>query len=193
MQNYSPILANQKGVVLLIALIVLVAMTLAAIALVRSVDTSNIIAGNLAFQQSATNSGDMGSETAITWLQTKNNGTILRVSDAAHGYSATWDPTIGYSWTDLAAGLTAQSLGADAAGNTVRYVIHRLCTVENVAMDPNSPAAGCAAPAVIAAGNCSQTANQKCPDPLKQRYYRITSQITGPRNTISYTQTIVAM
>jgi len=193
MQNYSRNQAKQKGVVLLIALIVLVAMTLAAIALVRSVDTSNIIAGNLAFQQSATNSGDLGAETAITWLQTNNTGTTLRVSNTAQGYSAKWDPSIGASWTNLAAGLTAQALDMDAAGNTVRYVIHRLCTEENVALDPNSPAAGCAAPAVIAAGNCSQTANQKCPDSLKQRYYRITTQITGPRNTISYTQTIVAM
>src|SRR4051794_33864237 len=49
---------RQQGVVLLIALIVLVAMTLAGIGLVRSVDTGNMVAGNLAFKQGATLAGD---------------------------------------------------------------------------------------------------------------------------------------
>jgi len=52
--------AWQQGIVLPITLIVLVAMTLAGIALLRSIDTSSIIAGNLAFKQSATASGDAG-------------------------------------------------------------------------------------------------------------------------------------
>jgi len=41
---------RQRGVVLFIALIVMVAMSLAAIALIRSVDTTNAIVGNLAFR-----------------------------------------------------------------------------------------------------------------------------------------------
>jgi Tfp pilus assembly protein PilX len=40
-----------RGAVLFIALIVLVAMTLAGIAIMRSVDTATLIAGNLAFKQ----------------------------------------------------------------------------------------------------------------------------------------------
>ncbi|MBK7423656.1 MAG: hypothetical protein IPJ48_11460 [Propionivibrio sp.] len=46
--------ARQGGVVLMIALIILVALTIGGIALVRSVSTTSIIAGNLAFQQAAT-------------------------------------------------------------------------------------------------------------------------------------------
>ncbi len=60
--------ARQKGVVLLITLIMLVAMTLAAIALMRSVDTSNLVAGNMAFEQSSLNVADLGTEQAITYL-----------------------------------------------------------------------------------------------------------------------------
>ena len=56
---------RQRGVVLFISLIVLVAMTLAGVALVRSVDTTNLIAGNLAFKQGATLSGDAAIETEI--------------------------------------------------------------------------------------------------------------------------------
>ena len=63
---------RQRGVVLIIALIALVIMTLAALAMIRSVDTSNLIAGNMAFQQAATHSGDSGIEAAITWLSDCN-------------------------------------------------------------------------------------------------------------------------
>src|SRR6266700_2071527 len=44
---------RQRGVVLFIALIVMVAMSLAAIALIRSVDTTNAIVGNLAFRMAS--------------------------------------------------------------------------------------------------------------------------------------------
>ena len=43
----------QRGAVLFIALIVLVAMTMASVALVRSVDTATLGAGNIALKQSA--------------------------------------------------------------------------------------------------------------------------------------------
>ena len=45
---------KQRGVVLFFALISLLAIMLAAVALIRSVDTSIMIAGNLAFKQAAT-------------------------------------------------------------------------------------------------------------------------------------------
>lgn len=51
---------RQCGVVLLIALIVLVAMTLAGIGMMRSIDTSVLISGNLAFKQSTTQAADRG-------------------------------------------------------------------------------------------------------------------------------------
>ena len=64
----------EKGVVLFIALIALVVMSLAAVALIRSVDTNTLIAGNLGFKQSATVSADSGVETAITWLNALRYG-----------------------------------------------------------------------------------------------------------------------
>jgi len=62
---------KQRGVVLFIALIVMVAMSLAAIAMFRSVDTANLVAGNQAFKQSALNSTDIGVAAAMskaTWM-----------------------------------------------------------------------------------------------------------------------------
>jgi type IV pilus assembly protein PilX len=59
---------KQSGVVLFFALIALVVMSLAAVALIRSVDTSTLIAGNLAFRQAAATSGDAGINAAGAWM-----------------------------------------------------------------------------------------------------------------------------
>lgn len=58
----------QRGVVLLITLIILVAMTLAGIGMMRSVDTGSIIAGNMAFRQAAANAGEAGTQVAFNYL-----------------------------------------------------------------------------------------------------------------------------
>ena len=59
-------MTKQRGVVLFFSLVALLAMSLAAVALVRSVDTSTMIAGNLSFKRAATTSGDSGIEAALT-------------------------------------------------------------------------------------------------------------------------------
>ena len=190
--------ARQGGVVLMMALIVLVAMTLAGIALVRSVNTSNIIAGNLAFQQAATHAGDTGTEAAVGWLEA-NNTAALHGDLLGQGYTASRsDPGLGQSWdnfwsTSLVPTGQVVTLAPDAAGNTVAYTIQRLC---NTAGDPTSaaPPTGCevtqsgavAASSSRAAGNIALLFSS-------QIYYRITTRIAGPRNTISYVQTIVAL
>ena len=58
---------------LFIALIVLVAMTLAGIAIMRSVDTGNLVAGNMAFKQSSLSASDNGIAQAFNWLTTTIN------------------------------------------------------------------------------------------------------------------------
>lgn len=193
-----PMQTRQRGVVLMITLIVLVAMTLAAIALVRSSDTTNLIAGNLAFQQAATNSGDQGTEAAIVWLEQNNSGTYLHAdhntSGDQLGYSSIrQDPVPGQTWENFwNAVLSNQSisLAPDAAGNTVSYVIQRMCQLSGA---PTS-GAGCAVSSATATtvGN-SEDAGTVVLQYSSQVFYRITSRIVGPRNTVSFVQTIVAM
>lgn len=203
----------QRGVVLLVTLIVLVAMILAAIALVRSVDTTNLIAGNLAFKQAATSSADAGVEAAIAWLEAQPAGGLW-ADNKPNGYSAarqdpgvneTWD----FFWTNIinkhpvsqpVATLTcatggdfACTLPPDAAGNTVTYSISRLC---NAVGDPTStPPKGCAISTVASgnSGSSSQGANEAPLQFTNQIYYRITTRVDGPRNAVSYVQTIIAL
>ena len=125
---------RERGVVLFIALIVLVAMSLAGIALIRGVDTANLIAGNLAFKQGATLAGDLAVEQARTLLlgqtasalQNDNLGTgtsyywansQVAITDFTGSTTSTADD---YNWANAAS-------TTDASGNTIQYVIHRLC------------------------------------------------------------------
>ncbi len=190
---------GQAGVVLIIALLVLVAMSLAAIALVRSVDTHTVIAGNLAFRQSATHSGDTGVEAAIVWLNTNRNSGVLDNDDASNGYAANGSnpaqsPSAGQSWNSYwASTLVARppyALAADSAGNTVSYVIDRLC---NNAGPKASGAACIASPVVAAAAGNAEEAGEKQLNAPSVVYYRITVRVAGPRNTVSYVQSVVSM
>ncbi|MFA7281445.1 MAG: hypothetical protein WC100_15275 [Sterolibacterium sp.] len=189
---------RQRGVILMISMIVLVAMTLAGIALVRSVDTSNIIAGNLAFQQAAINAGDVGTETAVTWLQNNVAGTTLQQSIPAQGYVASrQDPAAGQSWdafwtnTLVPAGQVV-ALTQDAnTGNTVSYTIQRMCAQVG---DPAVPLTDCAVLQTVgSSAGSSKGSGVIALQYNSQVYYRITSRIVGPRNTVAYVQTIVAL
>jgi Tfp pilus assembly protein PilX len=202
--------ARQGGVVLMISLMILVVLTIAGIALVRSVDTTNLIAGNLAFQQSATHSAEAGTEDAIRLVLDPSSAVYRQTHHLADGYSAT-APHPGNSALDydayLATMINATPVSApttktcsattgvcvlplDSSGNTVSYAIQRLCEATG---DPVLFATGCAAAPERYSETGNTLASGKVPLPMTtQYYYRITTRVTGPRNTVSYIQTIVA-
>lgn len=128
---------QQRGIVLLMALIILIAMSLAGVALVRSVDTGNIISGNLAFKQSALSSTDRGVQTAFVWLNT--NRAVLSNTNLSQGYySSIAGSFTGFGNNDWNNAKTITS--ADSAGNSVEYVIHRLCSQADTAYNGTSQA-----------------------------------------------------
>lgn len=185
---------KQRGVVLFIALIALVAMSLAAVALIRSVDTNTIIAGNLAFKQAATASADAGLESAITWVAATSIASTsgLDADLTTNGYystSTTDAKTLSAASTTLATG-TGITSGTDSSGNTIRYVVQRMCS-----------ATGAATKATCLYGaSSSSTFSQAVKDATQAGaliptgasvMYRITTSVAGPKNTVSFTQAFV--
>lgn len=77
---------HQTGVVLLIALIMLAALSMAGIVLFRQVTTGVIIAGNLAFKTAAVAASDRGVEAARNFLVT----TALDLAAKQPGYFPGW-------------------------------------------------------------------------------------------------------
>jgi type IV pilus assembly protein PilX len=188
--------AGQHGMVLIVALIVLVAITIAGAAMMRSVDTSTLVAGNLAFQQAATHAADKGVEQAIAMLNQRALDGTLHNDDRSNGYVArrTSDenPRPGQSWQQFwqdALAPLARDAGQDQFKNHVYYIVHRECAQSR----PASETQCVSSPANTAASNNSQRIN-----PLNYRastsvYYRITVRVVGPRRTESYVQSYVAM
>ena len=191
--------SRARGAVLFIALIVLVAMSLAGIAIMRSVDTATLIAGNLAFKQGTMQSSDNGIEQAYQWLLA--NRPALWANNTGQGYNSGYANPV---WTSGAAWATAVTVGTDAAGNTISYQIHRMCncadTPYNAICGATGQANQCAldnptgtgAPPPPAAGDSFTVgAPGYLQDP--RVYYRVTVRTQGPRSTVSYIQAMVAV
>jgi type IV pilus assembly protein PilX len=198
---------QQRGLVLFLALIALVVMSLAAVALIRSVDTNNLIAGNLSFKQAATTSADAGTEAAITMLMgmrdaAANAGKNV-LNDATHTFNVTPATPNGYYSSANTLNLTADAtwddvnnvlVGTDNSGNTIRYIVERMCRTPNVAIQT----ADCLFSAAAEDKNGQQVKLPQhicdgpgCPVAGQTPQLRVTVRVTGPKNSVSYVQTFI--
>ena len=193
----------QRGVVLFIALLVMVALSLAGIALIRSVDTATIVAGNLAFKQAAASAVDRGFEQAVEALfdpvadPTKSlpviadkqndlkaqnyfanvrlkGGSIPEIPDELQSSSAF-----------AGAGLNSGLIPVDAAGNKSFYVIERMCVNPGPAVGSNCNLSD------LALGADAGTQHYEGLVRPGDAYYRVTVRVEGPRNTVAYAQAIL--
>lgn len=197
---------KQNGVALFVAMIVLVVMSIAGLALIRSVDTGVLIAGNLAFRQSATHGGDAGIEAARTWLLA--NTTSLASDSAANGYYANSQVSLdltgnktptttsdNVAWEGTGAS-SPRCLTANSVGNKVCYIIHRMCDASGTALD----AATCTTKTGTKGGSSLGAARQMLTyqqgaweEMTMFGYYRVTVRIAGPRNNVAFVQSFLVI
>lgn len=195
---------QQAGVALVVTLVMLVLMTLGAIAMVRSMDTTTLIAGNLAFRQNATYAADVGVENALAWLTTANIDTLTcgasssAVATCPDGYKSNGGnpqdaPSGTQTWDQFwIANITNPvTLTPDSGGNVVSWFIHRLCTGTGgiTAVGSNCVET----PSVASAGGYAKRAGATKFQSSSQVYYRVTVRVAGKKNTLSYVQAIVAL
>ena len=198
---------KEDGIVMVIALVALVAMTFAVFAMLRSSGASLGVAGNIAFKQNATAAADKGVETATAWILSQT--LVALRADAAPGYFATWDASfdpLTYAWS----GLTSATVAADAHGNNISYVIHRLCANAGSATGAGqscvkpSPLNNLGGSGLNRSGNVASNssgggnvggggggASGGVVVLTSSAYYRITTRVAGPRNTLGYTQVVI--
>ena len=188
--------SKQGGVVLFIALIALVVMTLAGIALVRSVDTGNVIAGNFAFKQSTVQAGDVGVELAFTALQGIVGSSLD--TNIAGKYFATLQPAYAdpktIAWGTVPcrdkAGTTISC--TDQSLYRIQYIIDRLCTGTLPITDKQKQCYSDYDPAASEGGSKKSGAVSFAGTKDTLVYYRVSIRIQGPRETVSFVQAIFA-
>jgi Tfp pilus assembly protein PilX len=195
----------ERGVVVFIALIVLVAMMLAGLATLRSSGSAILTAGNLALRQSATVAGDLGIETGLAWLRLQGPVT-LESRNPGLGYYVSFndlepplptgqqfDPYLwgDANWRDAAKAVQVNSGAYDAAGNRVSYVIHRMCKLAGAVAGTGAPANQECVTLTDPGKGGPKEAGSPALTGTSQVYFRITARIEGPKNTVSYVQTMV--
>ena len=191
---------RQTGVVLFVSLIMLVALTLAGLAVMRGVSSGVQITRNVVFKQGATASADAGVEAARKWLIDNKSGTTLNSDSGANGYFSSYVTPPGtvdsfnavtYDWSGSNKSV---ALAADAAGNVVRYVIHRLCQTPNTAVDASGQQ--CVAKSGTSGGGSGQSkgdllAGGQNLEGKITPYYRVTARAEGPMSTVAYVQAVI--
>jgi len=187
---------RQHGMVLFVALIVLIVMTLAGLALLRQLGVGTSIAGNVAFKESATAVADRGVEEALQWLALPATNNSL--TSPPDGYDSSWNAGFDadvFAWGPgfsraIVPPLVA-ALDYAQTGSQTDMVIQRLCATPGVSsLDP--------------AQQCSDSLIQNplrshggggygsvLPSTTPAPFYRVTTRVRGPRNTVSVTQALI--
>ena len=203
---HTSAIRRQQGVVLFIALIVMVAMSLAAIALIRSVDTTNLLVGNLAFRQSSILPANLAVEHAAAALFADASLTGVPTIDPttdlpAENYYSTWqanDDARGVpkplqtkgDWGSF--GLAKQLVDA-GTGVNIRYVIERMCVAGASGLQPSPQFCDMLPPKQnpgTTVHDCSVDPGG-CPKLNPIPFYRVTIRVDGPQNSTSFLQAML--
>jgi type IV pilus assembly protein PilX len=205
-QRHASRTQGQRGVTLLYGLLALLIMMVGAAAMVRSMNTSMLISGNLAFKRDLTNQAERAAAQVMPQLQTgalaaeatrQNNQVNLN-------YSATLLPTNDQGMpaalvdnTAFAArGSTANDITVNDQAVTVRYLIDRLCANTGVPDDSHCTMAdagnarGGSASQLLTAED-SSGGGKGALQPLV--VYRLSIRVSGPRNTQAFFQSTFSL
>ncbi len=184
---------RQRGVVLIFSLIVLLILAIGAVAVLRSVGSSLLSAGNLAFHRDLVNQAEQAVSSVMTEFKTNGpplNGATTADLPAAN-YVSTALPTnaqgvpvvlLGNDIVFSTVALPANDIPGATPDVKIRYVIDRLCTNTGTASSPN-----CVQSTGLPTGG---TANRNTAvAPPSATVYRISVRVDGPRNTQAFLQT----
>lgn len=183
---------QQRGVVLVFALIALVIMLIGAVAITRSINSSQFNIGNIGFKRDLANQSERAVQLAMNAVNaggaladpTKRltalasaNYSAVKLADNIQGI-----PNILLqSDAQFATVGTAPDIDVDGLNVKVRYVVDRLATAEGACNSAN-----CTMSTAQVFGGAASELNPVTPAP--QPVYRLTVRLTGPRNTLSFFQ-----
>jgi type IV pilus assembly protein PilX len=184
----------ERGVILIITMVVLVGLMIGAVALTRSVYTTSLISGNMSFKKAALQSTDIATERAVADLPAiiaadaeshfPNGCTTAAYPDGCRYYPTMQDTDSNGAPTSI----DWSTVRADEplAGYRVRYVLERLCSGPTPVTDTVNK---CLSDSPLSDGSRKSGATQ--PARTTGIFYRATIKVEGPRSTESVTQVIL--
>ena len=178
--HFHDLHSRQKGVTLLVVLMLMSVMLLGGLALARLTEIGSLASGNSGYREASLQASEVGTNTAYAAVKVLAN----EEANAGNWYWATVqaaDATTGIpnvTWT---------SAPEVAVGRySVRYVVERMCNTAPVSNTlrqclvkqiPQSPE--------------SAVYGREALDPPNSRQFRITVRVTGPKDTETWVQSLV--
>jgi hypothetical protein len=185
---------RQRGLALPVVLIILAVMLVSSIYVMKSIHSTTLATGNLAYDAALSKSVDLGLHTGFEWLKATAaaNKAALNDDSPDNGYVAlldtSQDPRDGDFWDG-----SKTIAGADGA--SIEYVIHRLCLArlpfdsaknQCVQTAANTAALG----GTVGVGN-SLAVDTPAYAATPQVHYVITARLRGAKGTSVTNQMIV--
>jgi len=197
----------QQGIALFVALIVMVALSLAGVALIRSIDTTTSVTGNIAFRQAALLQANWAVEEAIGHVYaadtTLSPGDMIdtKQDQTAQFYLASFDPAKDSTISAQPAlpagvpdvlwkkgGAWPIAFSDSTTGNMVKYIIQRMCSTA-IASPADANQAQCEL--MTPKQSLGTTVGDEALTIGKYPLYRVTVRVDGPNNSLAFVQAMI--
>jgi Tfp pilus assembly protein PilX len=184
--------SNQRGMILLVVLMVLGMLLLAGAGVMRAVDTGNVISGNFSFQQAAMQASDRAVRAAMDNLATRvaSGGANTAASNAYYNVRQSAVDSRGFpsgiTWSSVNCfnenGGSVTDCNVDSGGYRIQYVVERQCTTNPDIGNINDIRARC---------EYEASASALTPTSIALRY-RVVIRVRGPRGTEGWYEAMVS-
>ena len=168
----------QRGVTILVVLVLLSVMLLGGLALARMTEIGNLAAGNAAYREAALQASEIGlndAYAAVRALADENVAAGTWYLPATMAIDAKGIPVI--DWSTLPEVLVGPY--------SVRYVADRVCD----ALPIVDPLRQCLVKQIPQIG--SADASKEALDPPNAKQFRVTIRVIGPKNTQTWVQSLI--
>lgn len=169
----------ERGVTVLMTLVLLTVMLLGGVAMARLGEVSTLASGNAAYREGAVQASEVGINSAFVAIQAIANEEL----DAGNWYFAKAQ-TLNASGVPTTADWTAAP-ELTAGRYSVRYVVERLCTGVGAITDPVRQCVNKIKKPIRSYAGGPE------PDPPTAKLYRVTVRVTGPRDTQTFVQSLL--
>ncbi len=170
----------ERGVTILVVIILLAVMLLGALALARMTEASTLTTGNNTYRETSLQASEIGLNTAFARVRALPEADENANADGWYFAKVQSEDTNGLPVVNF-----ETAPGVDVGAYRVSYVVERMCSVDDV----KDPLQECLVKAI------------KVPDsridgddrlfPPNSRQYRATVRVTGPKNTTIFVQSLL--
>lgn len=194
-------------------MVILVAMMLAAVGMMRSVDTSVAVVGNISFKRAADEAASQGVQAIQAAMSGASGWSANLIGNPAYLDNNGGGGGVGY-YASIQPGESAQGVpallqtatntgvfvnGPDAAGNTTRTMVERMCSVAGAATATNCPLGG-GGVGGAKTDKCNQANELNCfkltgggGGSGSSVFYRVSVRVDGPNSTVSFVQAFILL